>query len=68
MSDQLAEAHMEATRARAALRALETKYEEAEKRRKDVERSAEQQSRLLHAAEASLHERRWDRSPMSEEE
>lgn len=66
MSDQLAEAHMEASRVRAALRTLETKYEEAEKRRKDAERTADQQSRLRHAAEVTLQ--RWKQSPMSEEE
>jgi hypothetical protein len=63
MSDQLAEAHAEASRARAELRALESKYEEAEKRRKDAERMAEQQVRLRYAAEEKLQGLNWRTRP-----
>ena len=58
MSDQLAEAHAEASRVRAALRSLENKYEESEKRRKEAERIADQQQRLRQIAEVSLQDRR----------
>ena len=58
MSDQLAEAHAEASRARAALRSLENKYEESERRRKEAERIADQQQRLRHMTEASWQNRR----------
>ena len=57
MSDQLAEAHAEASRARAALRNMENKYEESERRRKEAERIADQQQRLHQIAEASLQDR-----------
>ena len=59
MSDQLAEAHAEASRVRAALRSMENKYEESERRRKEAERVADQQQRLRQIAEASLQDRRW---------
>lgn len=68
MADQLAEAHAEATRVRAALRALETKYDEAEKRRKEAERAADQQSRMRHAAEETLRGMEWRSRSMSEED
>jgi hypothetical protein len=58
MSDQLAEAHAEASRVRAALRSLENRYEESEKRRKEAERIADQQQRLRQIAETSLQDRR----------
>jgi hypothetical protein len=58
MSDQLAEAHAEASRARAALRNMENKYEESERRRKEAERIADQQQRLHQITEASLPDRR----------
>ena len=58
MSDQLAEAHAEASRVRAALRNMENKYEESERRRRDAERIADQQQRLRQIAEASLQDRR----------
>lgn len=58
MSDQLAEAHAEASRVRAALRSMENRYEESERRRKEAERIADQQQRLRQIAEASLQDRR----------
>ena len=58
MSDQLAEAHAEASRVRAALRSMENKYEESERRRKEAERIADQQQRLRQMAESSLQDRR----------
>ena len=59
MSDQLADAHAEATRVRAALRSMENKYEESERRRKEAERiAADHQQRLRQMAEVSLLERR----------
>jgi len=58
MSDQLAEAHAEASRVRAAFRSMENKYEESERRRKEAERIADQQQRLRQIAEASLLDRR----------
>lgn len=58
MSDQLAEAHAEASRVRAALRSMENKYEESERRRKEAEHIADQQQRLRQIAEASLQDRR----------
>jgi hypothetical protein len=59
MSDQLAEAHAEASRVRAALRSMENKYEESERRRKEAEHIADQQQqRLRHLAEAPLQDRR----------
>ena len=58
MSDQLAEAHAEASRVRAALWSMENKYEESERRRKEAERIADQQHRLRQIAEASLQDRR----------
>lgn len=58
MSDQLAEAHAEASRVRAALRGMENKYEESERRRKEAEHIADQQQRLRQMAEASLQDRR----------
>ena len=58
MSDQLAEAHAEASRVRAALRSMENRYEESERRRKEAERLADQQQRLRQIAEASLQDRR----------
>lgn len=57
MSDQLAEAHAEASRVRAALRSMENKYEESERGRKEAERIADQQQRLRQIAEASLQDR-----------
>lgn len=66
MADQLAEAHAEATRVRAALRTLETKYDEAEKRRKEAERAADQQSRMRHAAEETLRGLEWRSRSISE--
>lgn len=58
MSDQLAEAHAEASRVRAALRSMENKYEESERRRKEAERIVDQQQRLRQIAETSLQDRR----------
>ena len=58
MSDQLAEAHAEASRVRAALRSMENKYEESERRRKEAEHIADQQQRLRQIAEASSQDRR----------
>jgi len=58
MSDQLAEAHAEASRVRAAFRNMENKYEESERRRKEAERIADQQQRLRQITEASLQDRR----------
>ena len=58
MSDQLAEAHAEASRVRAALRSMENKYEESERRRKEAERIVDQQQRLRQIAEVSLQDRR----------
>ena len=58
MSDQLAEAHAEASRVRAALRNMENKYEESERRRKEAERIADQQQRLRQIAEVPLQDRR----------
>lgn len=58
MSDQLAEAHAEASRVRAALRSMENKYEESERRRKEAELVVDQQQRLRQMAEASLQDRR----------
>lgn len=58
MSDQLAQAHAEASRVRAALRNVENKYEESERRRKEAEHIADQQQRLRQIAEASLQDRR----------
>jgi hypothetical protein len=54
MSDQLAEAHAEASRTRAALRDLEAKYEEAQKRREEAEKVAEKEAKLRLAAEETL--------------
>ena len=58
MSDQLAEAHAEASRVRAALRNMENKYEESERRRKEAERIADQQQRLHQIADTSVQDRR----------
>ena len=58
MSDQLAEAHAEASRVRAALRSMENRYEESERRRKEAERIADQQLRLRQMTESSPQDRR----------
>ena len=58
MSDQLTQAHAESSRVRAALRSMENKYEESERRRKEAEHIADQQQRLRQIAEASLRDSR----------
>jgi uncharacterized coiled-coil protein SlyX len=67
MSDQLAEAHAENSRVRAELRIMECKFEDAEKRRKDVERMFEQQDRLRYFAEEKLQNLNWRRSMSPED-
>jgi len=67
MSDQLAEAHAENSRVRAELRIMECKFEDAEKRRKDMERMFEQQGRLRHFAEEKLQNLNWRRSMSPED-
>ncbi|KAL4246313.1 hypothetical protein ABKN59_008961 [Abortiporus biennis] len=54
MSDQLAEAQAEASKARAALRAAENRLEDETRRRVEAEMSADEETRRRRAAEDSL--------------
>ncbi|KAL4069835.1 hypothetical protein V8B97DRAFT_638388 [Scleroderma yunnanense] len=54
ISDQLAEAHAEAARARAALKVTESMLEEEGKKRREAERVAQEEERLRKAAEETI--------------
>ncbi|KAH7910436.1 hypothetical protein BJ138DRAFT_1087628 [Hygrophoropsis aurantiaca] len=61
ISDQLAEAQAEAARAKAALRTMETMLEEEERKRREAERIADEETRLRRATEDSMArmQRQW---------
>lgn len=63
MSDQLMEAQAEASRAKAALKALENMLEEEARKRREAERIADEEARMRRAAEEALRSLRKDWLP-----
>jgi len=62
ISDQLAEAHAEAARVRAALRVAESMLEEESRKRRDAERVTQEEVQLRRAAEETVRRlrSRWE--------
>jgi hypothetical protein len=54
MSDQLAEAQAETSRAKSALRTAEAMLEDESRKRRDAERAADEEARLRRSAEDAL--------------
>jgi CCR4-NOT transcriptional regulation complex NOT5 subunit len=65
LSDQLAQAHAEASRAKSALRSAETLLEEESTRRVEAEKIADDEMKLRRGVEEalSLLEKRWTANP-----
>ncbi|EGO04521.1 hypothetical protein SERLA73DRAFT_68203 [Serpula lacrymans var. lacrymans S7.3] len=63
LSDQLAEAHAECSRAKASLRTAETMLEEEVRKRREAEQIADDEGRMRRAAEDSLKQFQRQRLP-----